>query len=355
VEVAGLLLLQALQRQGFSCAVVAASDQPNVAAAGEYAGIPVYRFPFLEALDSRDPRQMVQVRRQISLLLRRFQPDLVHAFYASFSSFFLTPALPGSVPVVLTLHDAYQDLTLQPDAALGSLLRRADWVAACSPAVLQRTVAQVQSIADHASAIINALPLPDLAPTPLPLDAPRLLCLGRVVPGKGFDIALRAFAMLRPRFPTARLTIAGDGPTLPSLRGLAHELDITPWVDFTGWVEPPEVPALLNTASLVLMPSTGFEPFGLVALQAAQMGRPIVASRSGGLEDVVRDSQTGFLVEPGDVTGLAEAAGSLLADPLLASRLGQAAYQHACTAFSWEQHVGEYVGIYERLLRTRSR
>src|SRR5271166_588037 len=137
VEVAGLLLLQALQRRGFSCAVVAASDPPDGAAVGEYAGISVHRFPFLEALDSRDPRQIVQVRRQVARLLQRFRPDLVHAFYASFSSFFLTPALPTSVPVVLTLHDAYPDLTLQPDAALGSLLRRADWVAACSPAVLQ--------------------------------------------------------------------------------------------------------------------------------------------------------------------------------------------------------------------------
>jgi glycogen(starch) synthase len=335
--------------------VVAASDPPDGAAVGEYAGISVHRFPFLEALDSRDPRQIVQVRQQVARLLQRFQPDLVHAFYASFSSFFLTPALPTSVPVVLTLHDAYPDLTLQPDAVLGSLLRRADWVAACSPAVLQRTVAQVPSIADHASAIINALPLPDLAPTPLPLDSPRLLCLGRVVPGKGFDIALRAFALLHPRFPRARLIIAGDGPALPLLQELAGELAITSWVDFPGWVEPPDVPALLSTASVVLMPSISFEPFGLVALQAAQMGRPIVASRSGGLQDVVRDTQTGLLVDPSDVTALAEATCSLLADPLLASRVGQAAYQYACTAFSWERHVGEYVGLYQRLLHSTHR
>ena len=314
----------------------------------------MYRFPFLEVLESREPRRILELRRQLAGLLQHFRPDLVHAFYASYSSFFLESALPASVPAVLTLHDTYPDLALRPDSALGSLLYRADWVTTCSPAVLRRTIGQVPSIAARASAITNALPLPDLAPTPVSVDPPRLLCLGRVVPAKGFDIALRAFVLIHARFPTARLAIAGDGHALGALRELARDLAVAPWVDFLGWIEPPEVPALIAAASVVLMPSTGFEPFGLVALQAAQMGRPIVASRIGGLQDVVLEGETGLLSEPGDAAGLAAATCSLLSNRLLATLMSLAAYEYARTEYRWERHVEEYVDLYTRLLHRPS-
>ena len=351
VEVVALALVQALQEQGFTCAVVADRFPFDFAAVDAYAGIPVYRFPFREALASRDPRQIAWVREGVAHLERTFGPDLVHVYAANVSSLFLSRAVLGAKPVVLTLHDTCSDDWWREDAVMGSLLRRADWVAACSPAVLRRTAAQVPEIAERASAITNALPLPDLEPAALPRDPARLLCLGRLVPDKGFDLALRAFALILPSFPSVRMIIAGQGQERSALERLAAELGIAASVEFPGQIAPPQVPALLNTASAVLVPSNWFEPFGLVALQAAQMARPVVASRVGGLQDVVLDGQTGLLVEQGDVAALAAATARLLADTQLAAALGRAGYHHARRAFSWDRHVGAYVGLYDRLLR----
>jgi glycogen(starch) synthase len=172
-----------------------------------------------------------------------------------------------------------------------------------------------------------------------------------LVQDKGFDLALRAFALVHPRFPGVRLVIAGQGPERAALEGLAANLGIGAAVDFPGLISPSAVPALLNTASAVLVPSNWFEPFGLVALQAAQMGRPVVASRVGGLQDLVLDGQTGLLVEQGSVEALAAAIAILLADPHLASGLGHTAYHHARRVYSWERYVGDYLALYTKLLQ----
>jgi glycogen(starch) synthase len=351
VEVVALAHVQALQEQGFRCAVVADPYPFNFAAMDTYGGIPIYRFPFQEVLAGRDLRQIGLVRERVAQLQWRFRPDLVHIYAASVSSLFLPRSPVATTPVVLTLHDTCPDDWLRADMVMGRLLRCADWVTACSPAVLHRAVAQVPEIADRASAITNALPLPDLLPAALPHNPARLLCLGRLVQDKGFDLALRAFALVHPRFPGVRLVIAGQGPERAALEGLAANLGIGAAVDFPGLISPSAVPALLNTASAVLVPSNWFEPFGLVALQAAQMGRPVVASRVGGLQDLVLDGQTGLLVEQGSVEALAAAIAILLADPHLASGLGHTAYHHARRVYSWERYVGDYLALYTKLLQ----
>ncbi len=96
------------------------------------------------------------------------------------------------------------------------------------------------------------------------------------------------------------------------------------------------------------MPSR-FEPFGLVALQAAQMGRPVIASRVGGLPEVVVDGETGLLVDPENVPLLAQAIESLLAQPDRSVEMGAQARAHAERNFSWDRFVGHYEMLYKRL------
>jgi len=235
-------------------------------------------------------------------------------------------------------------------SARGRLLRAADWVTGCSHSVLAHTRAQLPQIASRSCVIHNSLQPPALEPAPLPFDPPRLLCLGRVLHQKGFDLALRAFAGLAGAFPGARLIVAGDGEARPALERLAAELGIASAVDMLGWVAPEAVPAWINRCTLVVMPSR-IEPFGLVALQAAQMARPIVATRVDGLPEVVAHDESGLLVESDDVDALTAAIRSLLADPRRAAAMGDAARRRVQEAFGWERFVDAYEDVYRLVSR----
>jgi glycogen(starch) synthase len=198
--------------------------------------------------------------------------------------------------------------------------------------------------------IYNGLEMPELAPQPLAFDKPRLVCLGRVVEDKGFDLALRALPAIARNYPDLRLVVAGDGPARPALEGLAAELGIGDVVDFAGWISPEKVPELMNSATIVLLPSRWREAFGLVALQAAQMERPVVATEVGGLPEVVVDQETGLIVAKEDSEALAEAVLSLLRNPSRAVEMGQEGRVRAQQVFSWERHIDDYDALYQTLM-----
>lgn len=322
----------------------------------ELWGIPIYRFPFLAVLQSRDPAETLSLSRQLSGLIREFRPDVVHLFQCSASAFFggLTRAAHPS-PHLLTLHGSALTDQLAPGMIRHHLMHKVDWIVTCSEALLREVQGQMPGITAYSSVVSNCLEMPALVPEPLPFAPPQLLCMGRVVPQKGFDLALVAFARLAPRFPGIRLTIAGDGIDKPELEKFAHRLGIEDSVEFRGWVQPVQVPALMNQCTLVIMPSR-FEPFGLVALQAAQMARPVVATRVGGLPEVVVDGETGWLVENGDVDALVTAMAFLLDHPNHATRMGQAARRRAQEVFRWAEYVDAYESLYRTLVdRERQR
>ena len=128
---------------------------------------------------------------------------------------------------------------------------------------------------------------------------------------------------------------------------LVLDLRIEHGVDFVGRIEPREVYALMNKATLLVVPSRWREAFGLVALEAAQMARPVVASRVGGLTEAVRDRETGLLVNPEDNQAIAQAITRLLENPETAVRMGQNGFTRARTQFAW----GHYMDTYEALYR----
>jgi glycogen(starch) synthase len=174
--------------------------------------------------------------------------------------------------------------------------------------------------------------------------------VGRLVSRKGFDVALSAFASIVRRFRSARMIIAGDGPARPALERQAAGLGLTGFVDFIGWVMPEQVPALINTATLMIVPSRR-EPFGLTALEAAQMARPVVATRVGGLSEIVVHGQTGLLVEKESPDALAEAITTLLKHPETATQMGYAARSRAIEKFGWDRYVDAHVMLYRRLVQ----
>jgi glycogen(starch) synthase len=176
-----------------------------------------------------------------------------------------------------------------------------------------------------------------------------LLCLGRLTIQKGFDLAVQALKVIIDHYPNVRLVIAGDGPERHNLEHLVIELGLERVVDFVGWVAPERVPALINTATVVIMPSR-WEGLPLVALEAALMARPLIATPVEGLLEVVVHQQTGLLIEKEDSKALAEAVVFLLSEHEVATAMGQAARRRVQQVFSFKNCVEAYDAVYRRLI-----
>ena len=351
IEVLAAKLVPALRERGHELLVVAPKSSPELADEAQYHGIPIHRFSFQNTTTPAGIDHLLEVRQKVAKLKSAFAPDLVHINGVGLTDFYhLTTRNAHRAPLLVTLHGEWHP---QADAIVGRTLREADWVAGCSASVLDRGRRLAPEITPWSSVIYNGLEIPVLAPTPLPFTRPRILCLGRLSTEKGMDLALASFGSILDRFPGARLTIAGEGPARPELQRQAVVYGIDPAVDFLGWVAPDKVPSLINASTIVLMPSRQ-DSMPLVALEAALMARPIVATRVGGLPEVVVHEKTGLLVEKENIGGLAEAVNWLLAHREAAVSMGQAARRRAQTIFGWEQHVAAYDALYEKLTNKRN-
>ena len=254
--------------------------------------------------------------------------------------------------MLLTLQNDLRLTRTSGSGLVGELLRSATWVTTCSETLRTQLTRTVPEVASRVSAIPNAVEPPTRAPSAAPWDPPRLLCLGRLVRQKGFDVAIAAFARLRDRFPHARLTVAGDGPERQALERLAIELGARDRTEFLGMVPPPRVSEVLDAATVVLMPSR-FEGLPLVAIEAALAARTIVATPVGGLQEIVVDRETGRLVAVDDPIALADAVAELLDQPDQVAGLGAQARQRALDRFGLTPCVQRYDALYQQLARSR--
>jgi hypothetical protein len=156
-----------------------------------------------------------------------------------------------------------------------------------------------------------------------------LFAAGRLQDQKGFDVAIEALARLSTRHAHLCLHIAGTGEEEDNLRRLAQQLGIASRVRFLGPLTRDEILNEITAAAVVLVPSRTIEGFSLVALEAAHLGRPVVATRVGGLPETVDHGLTGFLVPPHDTGALAAAVDRVLADPARTSDMCERARRRA--------------------------
>lgn len=166
----------------------------------------------------------------------------------------------------------------------------------------------------------------------------------RLTEQKGVTYGLQAFAKLKPDFPNAHLLIAGDGPLRADLEAQARSLGIN--ARFLGWRQ--DASQVLAALDVFLMPSL-WEGFGLVALEAMAQQVPIVASAVSAIPEVVADGESGILVPPRDVEGLATALRALLSDHSLRRYMGLVGEDRLETHFSVARMVDETLAIYERI------
>jgi glycogen synthase len=345
-------LMTELRERGYDFLVVTSQDYLPLPAEASYEGIPIRRIPFRAAIRDRDVGALVEARQQVAELKRSYSPDLVHANSVGPSLMFhlWTLAAHPAPWLVQLQQEVLASQSGKRDTLLRQALLSASWVVAVSETLLAQAKRVAPEIGARSSVIRRAVdPAPELGEE-FPPERPRLVCLGRLVHAKGFDVALTAFASLVDRFPALRMTIAGDGAMRQDLERQAAALGVDTAVDFMGWVDPDQVLEVLGEATVVVMPSRR-EGLPHAALQAASMARPIVASRVGGLPEVVAHNESGMLVERDDVPGLTDAIAFLLENPGEAARMGQAARKRVQDTLSFGRSVEAYDALFRTLIR----
>ena len=240
-----------------------------------------------------------------------------------------------------------------------AMIDRADAVLVCSGFMRRHVLDVFGAAPDDVVVVRNGIdpvaPVPEERVAALrrelaPGGEALVLCAGRLVYEKGFQVALEAFHRVvlatAPAAPPARLVIAGSGPHEAELHAQAAELDLGDRVRFLGWTDDERLPALYRAADVCLVPSL-YEPFGLVALEAMRGGCAVVAAATGGLREVVVPG-TGVRVPPDDVRALSAALRRLLDDEGLRRRLVRAGTAHAAR-FSWDDAAARTLEVYDRL------
>jgi glycosyltransferase involved in cell wall biosynthesis len=174
--------------------------------------------------------------------------------------------------------------------------------------------------------------------------------IGRMTSVKRPDDVVRAFRLLRDHGIDACLCMVGDGPEREGVEQLAHQLGIIRDCLFPGYQE--EIGPFFGAFDVFVLPSAN-EGTPVTAIEALASGCPVVATRVGGVPDVVRDGEDGFLVEPGDALALAERLLRLAGDPGLRARLGAAGRERVVSRYGVGRLIGDVDGLYRELLERK--
>jgi len=295
-------------------------------------------------------------------LVRRHRIDVIHAHW------FLPQGLVAGLakpflrrPIVMTAHGADVFTTRSPFRRL--LLRGA---------ARSADVATVNSIPMHAE--LERLTGHDSQVIPMGVDTaqfrpnsdgdvgngervrstPRLLFVGRLAEKKGVKYLVQALPEVLEASPNATLTIVGDGPERSDLAAQVRRLGLTEHVEFAGSVTNEQLPDWYRAADVFVAPSVvsaegDTEALGVVLLEAAACGVPLVASNVGGISDIVRDGETGLLVAPESPSELARAILRLIQDERLRGQLSGNALRHVAANFSWESVTARFDALVREL------
>jgi N-acetyl-alpha-D-glucosaminyl L-malate synthase BshA len=312
----------------------------------------------------REPHYLLSLANKIVHVAREEKLDIIHAHYALphatagyLARQVLEKTCGGVVPkLVTTLHGT--DITLLgSDRSYSEIvsfsIQQSDGVTTVSESLKADTYREL-GVTREIRVIPNFLDcctyqrreVPDLRAKLAPNGEKILIHVSNIRPVKRVPAVVDVFARVRQHMP-AKLLIVGDGPDLGEATRKARALNVDDDVEFLG--EQDQVVLLLSASDVLLLPSAQ-ESFGLAALEAMACGVPVVASRIGGLPEVVGDGQTGFLHEMDDLEGMAASTVRLLSDPALHARLSKAAVESARTRFCDDRIVPMYEAFYSEIL-----
>ena len=287
--------------------------------------------------------------------------DLIHGQWSLAGLAGLVIARLRRIPFVLTMHGA------EVFAGRGTILTRfvinhADYLITNSTFTLHRilAIARPRRYAVIPFGVSPAKSRPVSASAAarvrekwaISKHGPVILFVGRLVERKGIRSLLEALPDIIARHPDVSLVIAGVGSLRRQLEDRARQLAVESHVAFTGFVTEEELNALYRIATVFVLPAVhdprgDTEGLGVVLLEAMLNGVPVIASRVGGITDIVSDSRDGLLVEPGNSAQLATAVNRLLADPVQRRILAEKGRRRVRTGFSWERIAQQTLQVYQ--------
>jgi L-malate glycosyltransferase len=284
--------------------------------------------------------------------IRSFQPDIVHAHFASSNG--LLASLANFHPFIVSVwgSDIFEFPYVSPlhRAVMRFNLNRAD-------RVLSTSVIMARQTTEFTDKTVEVTPFgvdihrfrPQLKPARVGLVIGTVKALE---PKYGVDCLLHAFKLLVDRKPEASLTLllVGEGSQRKDLEALASELQIENKVVFTGRVPHREIARYHNMMDISVFTPICTESFGVAAVEASACGNPVVAANIGGLPEIVDHGVTGYVVPPRSPARTADAIEKLLGDRGLRVRMGFAGRRRVQRLFNWNDNVNRMIDIYRSTL-----
>lgn len=326
-------------------------------------GIEVIRLPYY--LYSRYARDMFQfaisflpIMYHLRQLIKEKEPDVVnlhviwrYALYPLVLSHFV------NFPFVVSLHG--EDVRLYPMESLIDrlifldCLRRADCVTTNSQSLLSDALEEAPYIKRKSFVTKNGVNLEEFnTRIVFSHSRPYIFAIGRFVHKKGFDILIEAFRLVSDRVAPLDLIIAGEGPEWHENKELAARLGLLDRVHFIGWADRRTTISLFNGCEFFVLPSR-IEPFGIVNLEAMASGKAIVATKVGGVPELVTNGINGLLVEPNDIESLAKNIVYLHKNRELRELMGRKGRELVERNYTWERIAEGYLEVYKKAQERR--
>lgn len=354
-------LAREFKRRGISTVILTNRWPRSLSRYELYEGVPVYRLAMRTPWPGFKARfthllTHALIRRQMIGILRKHEIELLHVQCVSGNGYYALAASRAlGLPLVVTTQgertmDATQLFQRSEfmRRTLRELMGEADYVTACSKDTLRDMEAFYgQPFGDRAEVIYNGIDASEFDGNIRHQHArPYILGIGRLVPQKGFDVLIKAFA--KAQIESHELLIAGEGPERSALEELSRTLGVKQRVHFVGRADRAKVVALFNGCSFFVLPSR-LEPLGIVNLEAMAAGKAVIASDVGGVPEIVRDGETGMLIPCEDISALGNAMRRMASDEEMRQRMGAAGRVQA-ESFCWPRIADSYEWIYRNLL-----
>lgn len=293
--------------------------------------------------------------RWVSSVLRNNRIDIVNIHYPG-EQYVYFAVLRRLFPFKLVVSVHGTDLL--PDGkpaesyswAIRFLMNSADLLVAPSFNTLEHVLAKFPHLRQKALYIHHGINMNEFESSDIGenLGSEYVLCVASHHSYKAIDVLIKAFRSVRLMHEKVELRLAGDGPLRAELEQLAHDLGISNLIKFLGWQNRGQIKDLIHGCSLLVLPSRA-EAFGIVLLEGLACRKPIVATATDGIPEIIQDGLTGILVEPEDPGALSEAILEMLNNKPRAQRMADAGYESVKQHFQWataaEKYETAFIGL----------
>lgn len=310
---------------------------------------PLKREISTNSADSKSLSYMVKAHK-VKKLLNVIKPDIVHAHYAT--GYGLTGALCGIKPYIISTWGSDIFIAPKKNILLKYILKfnlsKADFITATSQNLTRETSLYTDK---------------KVKTIPFGVDTTKFSTHKRNMSNRitlgivksleeiyGIKYLIEAFAKIAFKYMNTELLIVGDGPLESELKTMCKKLNIEDRVIFAGKIPNSKIPDMLSSIDIFVMPSLS-ESFGVSILEAEACGLPVVATNVGGIPEVVRDSETGFLVAPGDSNAIAEKLCLLVEDGKMREKFGAYGRKFVELNYDWKDSVEKMYELYSSILR----